>query len=491
MKKTFLLLFSLMAITFGAITARAEVSVSVFYDSLDSYGDWVEVGDYGYAWSPRDVDSDWRPYADGEWAYTDAGWTWVSDEPYGWAVYHYGRWLRTDSAGWVWVPGEEWGPAWVSWRRSPEYVGWAPLPPEVRFSQSVRISRGVDIEFDIGPSYYSFVTVRNFGAQRLRPLIIEPRRNITIINQTRNITNITYVNKTVFNGGPEYDEISRVSERPIRKLKLNRRTDFGSDERTIQGSAKVSGDSLDIPAPRITKNADAKPAKLAKKISKDQVNRGWKGAGSEEEVAQARAQMKKEESEPAPQEAAVSSTEEEKSEKAAKKSVKEDKPQKEVKSEKEPDADRPKKSQKKDSERSEEPEVSTEKSKKADSSREQTGEDPKPSKKEKSKKQAAATSDPSAAVDEPARKPAKKEKSNRQPAPVEAAQPDRPEPSQVKQEAPTQKKPKAEKKNPPKTTAPVQEPRPPQIQPQEAATPEEDSEPQGEPKGKSKKSQVE
>ena len=71
----------------------------------------------------------WRPYADGYWAYTDVGWTWVSNEDFGWATYHYGRWARLRDHGWVWVPGREWGPAWVSWRTGGDYVGWAPLPP--------------------------------------------------------------------------------------------------------------------------------------------------------------------------------------------------------------------------------------------------------------------------------------------------------------------------------------------------------------------------
>ena len=38
--------------------------------------------------------ADWRPYADGYWAYTDSGWTWVSYEDFGWATYHYGRWAN-------------------------------------------------------------------------------------------------------------------------------------------------------------------------------------------------------------------------------------------------------------------------------------------------------------------------------------------------------------------------------------------------------------
>jgi hypothetical protein len=180
-----------------------------FHDNLESYGEWREVGDYGYCWQPRDVDRDWRPYSDGQWIYTDAGWTWDSDEPYSWAVYHYGRWARVDRIGWVWVPGTEWGPAWVSWRRSPRHVGWAPLPPEARFTRSVGFGGRVDADFDIGPTNYNFVEVRNFGAPRLRSVIVQPRENITIINQTTNITRIKYVNNVVYNEGPQYDVISR------------------------------------------------------------------------------------------------------------------------------------------------------------------------------------------------------------------------------------------------------------------------------------------
>ena len=59
-----------------------------------------------------------------------------SEEPWGWATYHYGNWMPTESNGWVWVPGRTWYPSTVEWRTSPEsepvdtsYVGWAPTPP--------------------------------------------------------------------------------------------------------------------------------------------------------------------------------------------------------------------------------------------------------------------------------------------------------------------------------------------------------------------------
>jgi hypothetical protein len=110
MKTQRMLLASLAALALSASRGvAADVSVSVFYDALEPHGEWIEVSDYGYVWTPRGVDADWRPYTDGQWAYTDAGWTWVSEEPYAWAVYHYGRWANIERVGWSWVPDTEWG----------------------------------------------------------------------------------------------------------------------------------------------------------------------------------------------------------------------------------------------------------------------------------------------------------------------------------------------------------------------------------------------
>ena len=171
------------------------MSYDYFYDTLQPYGDWVQVSGYGYCWHPSGVDENWAPYTDGYWAYTDDGWTWVSYEDFGGITYHYGRWTRVEDEGWVWVPGTEWAPAWVSWRSSDDYVGWAPLPPEAHWRVGVGFGGGVDAQFDIGPGFYSFVDVHHFGEPELRQVIVNREQNITIINRTTNITNIT-VNNT-------------------------------------------------------------------------------------------------------------------------------------------------------------------------------------------------------------------------------------------------------------------------------------------------------
>jgi hypothetical protein len=121
-----------------ATSARAQVGLSVgvqinspadFYSPLASYGSWVDVNPYGRCWRPAGVDPTWRPYENGRWEWTDAGWYWASDEPWAWATYHYGNWEFDPNYGWLWIPATEWAPAWVVWREAPDYVGWAPCGP--------------------------------------------------------------------------------------------------------------------------------------------------------------------------------------------------------------------------------------------------------------------------------------------------------------------------------------------------------------------------
>src|SRR4051812_31430575 len=73
---------------------------SDFYEPLRPYGRWEVVGPYGRCWVPARVDPDWRPYCNGHWERTEHGWYWVSDEPWGWATYHYGRWDFSPRIGW-------------------------------------------------------------------------------------------------------------------------------------------------------------------------------------------------------------------------------------------------------------------------------------------------------------------------------------------------------------------------------------------------------
>ncbi len=302
--KRILLAFALCSFVMTAIPRAdgADVSVDLFYNNL-SGGDWIEVGDYGYGWQPDIVvrNADWRPYTDGYWAYTDYGWTWVSYEDFGWATYHYGRWARLADYGWVWFPGSDlvWGPAWVSWRFGHDYCGWAPLPPrgpEVVY-EGRPISGHVDIEFDIGPAYYNFVDLRYIGAPVLRSHIHPVAQNITYVSETVNVTNITVKNKIVYNYGPDYDVLSRHSERPIQRLKIQRESNVNVAAAARSGElTKVQGDKLVVAAPeRIQKPAkQIAPPKVKTKVAKEKVKveRGWSVAGDENAQEQLKQKIK-------------------------------------------------------------------------------------------------------------------------------------------------------------------------------------------------------
>lgn len=98
------------------------------YDLLSQYGEWVRIEPFGVVWCPS-VDADWEPFYDGQWIWTTDGWAWMSYEPFGDLVYHYGYWCHDLDIGWFWVPGDVWSPARVEWYSYGDYCGWAPLPP--------------------------------------------------------------------------------------------------------------------------------------------------------------------------------------------------------------------------------------------------------------------------------------------------------------------------------------------------------------------------
>jgi hypothetical protein len=193
-------------------SGRAAVDLGFFYDDLAPYGNWIERPSYGWVWTPRAVATSWRPYEDGRWVWTDDGWTWITDEPYGWATYHYGRWYQDPEIGWSWVPGDTWGPSWVSWQEGGDYVGWAPLPPGVNVSVSIGSGYG-GYAYGIAPEQYVFVPERNFLAPRLATYIVGEQGIGAIYGRTRNCTSYQFNGGRVFNQGVPIDRIQRFAGR--------------------------------------------------------------------------------------------------------------------------------------------------------------------------------------------------------------------------------------------------------------------------------------
>ncbi|MBC8118075.1 MAG: hypothetical protein H7X75_00680, partial [Burkholderiaceae bacterium] len=117
-------------------------------EELDTYGDWIPDANYGNVWVPRVVPTGWAPYRSGQWRWVRPwGWTWVDQAPWGYAPFHYGRWVTIDNR-WCWTPGGHvarpiWAPALVGFVGGSNVnvsigfggpvVGWYPLAPWDRY----------------------------------------------------------------------------------------------------------------------------------------------------------------------------------------------------------------------------------------------------------------------------------------------------------------------------------------------------------------------
>jgi hypothetical protein len=122
-------------------------SIDVFFEPLSPYGRWVN-SRFGRSFQP-DAPREWRPYVNGRWGDDRL---WISDDPWGWATDHYGRWGFDEQLGWVWAPDTEWAPSWVAWREADDVTGWAPIPPGI--SYSVGIGFGGGFGYDNWNSWY-------------------------------------------------------------------------------------------------------------------------------------------------------------------------------------------------------------------------------------------------------------------------------------------------------------------------------------------------
>ena len=230
--------------------AYPEVSFQIFYDQLSPYGQWVDYPGRGYVWVPNDEEG-FMPYSSGGyWAYTDYGWTWVSNYPWGWAPFHYGRWDFDDDYGWYWAPDYQWSPAWVAWADCPGYYGWTPLRPGV--DVDVVITGG----YRVRPERWCFAHDEYMGQRDIDRHFAPREENLPLIGRSRMIprTNVDPVTHSRFAAGPDPQQVSQVTHRPVNQLAL---TPASRPGQAIRGS------QLAIYRPAVTKTTMAAPTKVA------------------------------------------------------------------------------------------------------------------------------------------------------------------------------------------------------------------------------------
>jgi len=127
-------------------SARYLSTETTGIESLDDFGQWRSVADYGQVWFPAVVQASWVPYRFGRWIWVVPwGWTWVDEAPWGFAPFHYGRWVSLNGR-WGWLPGAYvtrpiYAPCLVAWYGGAGPVGWFPLGPGDIYVPGYRASR--------------------------------------------------------------------------------------------------------------------------------------------------------------------------------------------------------------------------------------------------------------------------------------------------------------------------------------------------------------
>ncbi|USQ14848.1 hypothetical protein J2N86_05980 [Legionella lytica] len=172
------------------------VSPSVLgYQDLESSGSWQIDDNYGNIWIPENVGSDWAPYRDGQWIWLNQwGWTWVDNQPWGFAPFHYGRWAFIDDR-WAWVPGPVdvealYAPALVVFiETGNDNISWFPLGPGEIYTPAYAVSGAYFNQLNVSNTYFHNIDVNNWYQ----------KNNAQFDYKNKHIENaITSVNKNAF-----------------------------------------------------------------------------------------------------------------------------------------------------------------------------------------------------------------------------------------------------------------------------------------------------
>lgn len=228
-------------------SARYVSQDVVGYQDLDANGTWRVDATYGNVWFPTRVAVGWAPYRDGHWAWVDPwGWTWVDDEPWGFAVSHYGRWTNLRGT-WGWVPGPVrsrayYAPALVVFVGGSNFqlaissgsvggVAWFPLGPREVYRPAYPVSRG----------YFENINISN--------TVI----NNTVINNyynNTNVTNVVYANREVPGAVVAVPTTAFMQSQPVARAAVR-------VSREMIGSAPVAVVPLVAPTEKSVRGASA------------------------------------------------------------------------------------------------------------------------------------------------------------------------------------------------------------------------------------------
>lgn len=155
---------------------------------LDANGRWETDVEDGPIWYPTTVAVGWVPYRYGHWGWVEPwGWVWISDEPWGFAPFHYGRWAFVRNR-WGWVPGPRAGRPYYS----PALVAFAD-------GSGFGVGVGVSAWFPLGPRdpYIPWYHHDDFYLRAVNRANVRGVADINVFVHVRDVEHFHYANRTV------------------------------------------------------------------------------------------------------------------------------------------------------------------------------------------------------------------------------------------------------------------------------------------------------
>jgi len=153
------------------------------------------------------------------------------------------------------VPGRDWSPAWVTWRYTDAYCGWAPLPPGCGWSAGVGLTfRGsavsVGFGFGLGWDYYNFVAYDRLCDHWVHRHCV-PRHEVFTVYRRSAVANHYSVGRhnTIVNDGIPVARVTAATRTEVRRVAL-RDVTSGTDAARHADRFERNGSSLAVFRPQ-------------------------------------------------------------------------------------------------------------------------------------------------------------------------------------------------------------------------------------------------
>lgn len=119
---------------------------------------------------------------------------------------------------------------------SPNYIGWAPLPSDDGFSLEIGINFS-NHHYYLPYRDVVFVQSGSFLSAHIHDVVVPRSMNVTIIENTTNVSNITFENNRVINPGPNLNFVEKATRTMVQRVNM---VDKDIDQSTIvRGGSNV------------------------------------------------------------------------------------------------------------------------------------------------------------------------------------------------------------------------------------------------------------